>query len=358
MKVLHVITSLCIGEAEKLLVDTIPIYNKKGVETDVLVFQGRQTPFRKQLEEQGCRVFQLSEDRNVYNPINIIKIIPYLKKYDVVHTHNTASQLFVAIASVLCSVVLCTTEHTTSNRRRSWKWYVPIDRFMYQRYKHIICISDKTEENLRNYIGDVAIGISTIYNGVDVTKYFSALANPAFKRNGSKYILCMVAGFRYQKDQDTIIRAFRFLDKSLFELWLVGDGERRAALEQLVEAEGIKDNVRFWGIRTNIPEIMKTADVVVMSSHWEGFGLAAVEGMAAGKPVIASDIDGLSQVVDGAGLLFPKGDEKALASCILEIYEDKDYYQRLSELSVERAKEFDLSHMVNQYIKIYHRITE
>ena len=144
----------------------------------------------------------------------------------------------------------------------------------------------------------------------------------------------------------------------MFELWLVGDGERRAALEQLVEAEGIKDNVRFWGIRTNIPEIMKTADVVVMSSHWEGFGLAAVEGMAAGKPVIASDIDGLSQVVDGAGLLFPKGDEKALASCILEIYEDKDYYQRLSELSVERAKEFDLSHMVNQYIKIYHRITE
>ena len=111
MKVLHVITSLCIGGAEKLLVDTIPIYNKKGVETDVLVFQGRQTPFRKQLEEQGCRVFQLSEDRNVYNPINIIKIIPYLKKYDVVHTHNTASQLFVAIASVLCSVVLCTTEH-------------------------------------------------------------------------------------------------------------------------------------------------------------------------------------------------------------------------------------------------------
>ena len=98
--------------------------------------------------------------------------------------------------------------------------------------------------------------------------------------------------------------------------------------------------------------------MAVMSSHWEGFGLAAVEGMAAGKPVIASDIDGLSQVVDGAGLLFPKGDEKALASCILEIYEDKDYYQRLSELSVERAKEFDLSHMVNQYIKIYHRITE
>ena len=356
MRVLHVITSLKVGGAEKLLVDTLPIFNKKGCKSDVLLFDGIDTPFRQMLIEEGINVYHLSIGGSIYNPINIFKLIPYLRKYDIVHTHNTAAQLFVALAKVLCSVVLCTTEHTTSNRRRDWKWYVPIEKFMYRRYSHIICISDKTEENLRNHIGDIGVNISTIHNGVDISKYKSALPIEGLKRNSQKTILCMVAGFRPQKDQDTIIRSLKYLDKDKYELWLVGDGERKNDLLSLVESEGVRDSVIFWGIRTDIPEILKTSDIIIMSSHYEGFGLAAVEGMAAGKPIIASDVDGLSQVVDKAGFVFPRGDSKALASCIVLVSNDTMKYDEYSKKAVERAEIFDIAYMVDAYMEVYKNI--
>ena len=83
----------------------------------------------------------------------------------------------------------------------------------------------------------------------------------------------MVAGFRWEKDQDTLIRAMSHLPKEKFELWLIGDGERRKELEQLVNQLKVNKQVRFWGIRSDIAEILHTADAVVMSSHFEGLSL-------------------------------------------------------------------------------------
>ena len=166
----------------------------------------------------------------------------------------------------------------------------------------------------------------------------------------------MVAGFRTEKDQDTIIRSLKYLEKDKYELWLVGDGERRNELQSLVDSEGVGDSVIFWGIRTDVPEILKTSDIIIMSSHYEGFGLAAVEGMAAGKPIIASDVNGLSQVVDKAGIVFPKGDSKALASCITLISNNQQKYSEYSKKSVERSEVFDVSYKVNAYIEVYKKI--
>ena len=106
MKILHVITSLKVGGAEKLLVDILPILNSTGHKADVLLFDGVNTPFKQMLLNKGINVYHLSIGGSVYNLKNIFKLIPYLRKYDIVHTHNTAAQLLVAIAKVLCSVVL------------------------------------------------------------------------------------------------------------------------------------------------------------------------------------------------------------------------------------------------------------
>lgn len=340
MKILHVITSLSTGGAERLMVDLLPRFQKMGHEIHLCLFNGKRTPFYEELEQSGVKIIPFSIDCSVYNFGNFGKLVQLLRreKYDVVHTHNSICQLYAALAAMLCSVVLCTTEHNTSNRRRDWKWYVPIERFMYSRYSHIICISDKTEENLRNHIGNIGVSISTIHNGVNISKYKNALPNESLKRNLYKTILCMVAGFRPQKDQDTIIRSLKYLNKDKYELWLVGDGERKHELQLLVESEGVRDSVIFWGIRTDISEILKTSDIVIMSSHYEGFGLAAVEGMAAGKPVIASDVDGLSQVVGKAGLVFPKGDSKSLASYITLLSNNQMKYDEYSKNRLKGLK--------------------
>ena len=153
MRILHVITSLRTGGAEKLMVDLLPRLKDGGHEVDLLLFDGIDTQFRRDAEAAGIKVFDLGIGGSVYSPKRLFKLLPYLKQYDIVHTHNTAPQLFAAIGKVLCSVVLCTTEHTTSNRRRRWRWYALVDRWMYNRYRKVVCISQKAEDNLRNYIG-------------------------------------------------------------------------------------------------------------------------------------------------------------------------------------------------------------
>lgn len=278
-----------------------------------------------------------------------------MRQYDIVHTHNTSPQLFAAIAAkMLCSVALVTTEHNTSNRRRDWSWYPRwIDRWMYNQYSNVICISRQAEENLRVSIGKCRAEITTIYNGIDVESFHKGRSNPILRQGSTRFVAVMVAGFRYQKDQDTLIKAFARLDNAKYELWLVGDGERRETLEKLVEELGLQSNVRFFGWRSNIAEILHTADAVVMSSHFEGLSLSNIEGMSVGKPFIASDVDGLREMTQGAGLLFPHGDDKALAEIIERLHNDQQLYQKVADACYQKAKQFDISKMVAQYDSIY-----
>lgn len=355
MKVLHIITSLNIGGAEKLMVDLLPRLKQRGSEVELLVFVGNRTMFYDQLEREGINITAFAEKGSVYNPLHLIRLYRFIKKnhFDVVHTHNTAPQLFAALVAVLCSVVLVTTEHNTSNRRRDWKWYRIVDKWMYSKYSRVICISDVAEHNLREHLvcDKVDKKYLTIYNGVDVDKF--ANAQPMQDYHNEKKIITMVAGFRYQKDQETLIRAMKLLPREEYELWLVGDGERRGELESLVATLGLNNQVKFWGVRGDVPSLLKSSDVVVMSSHFEGLSLSNIEGMSVGKPFIASDVDGLHEMTYGAGLLFNHGNDKQLAELIISIMSDYTYYDQIATQCLLRAKQYDISRMADGYMRVY-----
>ena len=355
MKVLHIITSLNIGGAEKLMVDLLPRLKGRGVEVELLVFVGNRTMFYDQLEREGIKITSFADKESVYNPLHLIRLYRYLKKnrFDVIHTHNTAPQLFAAIVATVSSLSLVTTEHNTSNRRRDWKWYRLIDKWMYGMYKRVICISDAAEYNLREYLGcDKSDNkYLTIYNGVDVDRF--SKAQPLLDYQTTKKVVTMVAGFRHQKDQDTLIRAMKHLSKGEYELWIVGDGERRGELENLVQTLGLNDQIKFWGIRGDVPSLLKSSDVVVMSSHYEGLSLSNIEGMSVGKPFIASDVDGLHEMTQGAGLLFTHGDDKQLAELIVALMNDSEYYNQIAAQCLDRARQYDISRMVEGYLGVY-----
>lgn len=356
MKILQVIASLRTGGAEKLIVDMVPKYREYGLDVDVLLFDGTETPFKRQLENAGVKVYSLGCGGSVYNPLYIPRLLSYLRRYDIVHTHTTAPQLFAAVGSVLCSVVLCTTEHNTSNRRRRLTYYRPIDKWMYSRYKEVISISKAATEELARHV-EIKCPITTIPNGIDVNKYTEACA--VDKRDlgcrEDSFLLMMVAGFRNQKDQDTIIRAMQLLPETV-QLCLVGDGERKKECEELAVKCGVAGRVIFTGIRTDVPNVLKAADVVVMSSHYEGFGLAAVEGLAAGKPVVVSDVRGLSDIVREHGILFPNQDAKALANSINHLMTDRYFYSQIASRCRARASDFDISKTVDGYVGVYRRL--
>ena len=119
MRILHVITSLRTGGAEKLMVDLLPRLRDLGHDVDLCVFDGVKTAFYHELEDKGIRIISLREGCGVYDLRNIFALGRIMRDYDIVHTHNTACQLFAAMAGVICpKTSLVTTEHNTSNRRR------------------------------------------------------------------------------------------------------------------------------------------------------------------------------------------------------------------------------------------------
>lgn len=353
MKVLHVITSLRTGGAEKLMVDLLPRLRDLGHEVDLCVFDGVRTPFFDLLEKVGIRIIALRQGGSVYDPRNIFTLVSLIKKYDVVHTHNTACQMFVAFANILAKKHVVTTEHSTSNRRRKYPVLKWIDKWMYHQYKTIVTVSDIAGQNIKDYIGDSALPTKTISNGIDVNRFRNAApCQEILDTYKGCYLSIMVAGFRYEKDHATVIKAFSLLPEQ-YHLLFVGDGEKRGVCEALSESLGLKDRIHFLGIRMDVPNLLQTADVVIMSSHREGLSLSNLEGMASGKPFIASDVEGLHEIVSGAGILFPHQDFESLAFHIRQCCTDKDYATEVGANCTARAQKYDISKMAEQYAILY-----
>lgn len=339
-----------------MMVDLLPRLRDRGLDVSLLIFDGTDTPFRKAVERVGIKIYDLGKGGSVYSLRRLWGMRKFLRQFDVLHTHNTAPQLFAAIWNLFGGATLCTTEHNTSNRRRAWKWYRPIDIWMYSRYSRVICISKKAEENLRDFISCRDSKILTVNNGIDVGKISSARPGRTFAGIAPDCrMILMVAAFRWEKDQDTIIRAMKQLPES-FHLFLVGDGVRRKDCEALAEAEAVSPRVHFLGLRTDVPSLLHEADYIVMSSHFEGLSLSSVEGMAAGKPMLASDVDGLREVVGGAGILFPHQDAEALANEILRLETSPEEYSRVASACTCKAKDYDITKMTEGYIKVYDQI--
>ena len=358
MRVLQVITSLQTGGAETLVSNMIPRLRVLGHIVDICLFNGMDTPLlRIQKEILGVKIHVLGS--SYYNPFYIVKLTKIMRRYDVIHTHNSSPQLFVAIANKFCHKKIVTTEHSTNNRKRGHKFFRFVDKWMYRQYDTVICISDIAKKKLEEYLGvESHVGISIIYNGVDVTAFYRAmpLDRKDIGSDKSKFVMVMVAGFREAKDQDTLIKAMARLPKDCYELWLVGDGVRKDELKRLIHTLKLENSIKLLGVRIDVPNILKAANVVVMSSHWEGLSLSNIEGMSVGKPFVASDVDGLREMTKGAGILFQHGDDKELANIIARLHYDHQFYQQTADACYQKARQFDISETVAQYDNIYRKL--
>ncbi len=359
VKILHIINNLNTGGAEKLVLETIPLYVEQGIAVDLLLLNGSEYPFLEELNEKKCCTVYSVGTSSVYNPLLIFKLIPFLKKYNLVHVHLFPAQYWVVLAKLFSfsKVSLVFTEHNTSNRRLSNAVLRFFDKYCYRFYVKIICISNEIQQLLKEHTRLPSKRFELIENGVKLKQFNDAIPYTKVQLRlknviESDTLLLQVAGFRVQKDQSTLIKALTLLPENV-KLLLVGQGEQQKIIEALVIKLNLKERVHFLGVRTDVPRLLKSCDISFLSTHWEGFGLVAVEGMASGKPFIASDVPGLKEVVQGAGILFEKGNHKELAEIIQKLMDDPNYYQQITKSCLERSKQYDISTMVNKHITLY-----
>jgi glycosyltransferase involved in cell wall biosynthesis len=358
MRVLQVITSLSTGGAEKLIVDSVPLYQAHGIDVDVLVLNGRETPLLIRLKEETKGVVSSLSQGSVYNPLHVFKLLSYLNKYDVVHVHLFPTLYWAAIAKMICfsKVKLIYTEHSTYNRRREKIIFKLLDQLLYRQYSKIITIANEVDQNLKAHLSINISRFELINNGANTKLFYKATpySKKEFFTEADK-ILIQVSSFRPAKDQVTLIKALKYLPENT-KLLLVGEGELIQECQNLVKELQLEDRVLFLGVRMDVPSLLKTADIVVMSSVYEGLSLASIEGMASGKAFIASNVPGLREIVNGAGIIFEKGNEKQLADEIKKLLSDTEYYNEVTKKCIERAQKYDIEKMIYSYSRAYKEV--
>jgi glycosyltransferase involved in cell wall biosynthesis len=254
-------------------------------------------------------------------------------------------------------VKIVVTEHNTKNRRMNKFFLRLIDRIFHNGLARIVTISDKGLTDVKKHLNHIPDGrFKLIYNGINLEEYENAKPysrDTFFEEND--FVITQVSNFRKQKDQPTLIRSLLLLPENI-KLLLVGEGKLKKEVEKLVHQLNLENRVQFLGARTDVARILKSSDIVVLSSKHEGFGLAIVEGMAASKPCIASRIGGLNEIVQDYGLLFPVGDSKELANQILSLYQNPSLYQEVAEKCSRRANNFNIETMVGLYLSLYKEV--
>jgi glycosyltransferase involved in cell wall biosynthesis len=354
MRVLHVIDSLNRGGAEVMLTAMAPRFRARGVTCEVAALLRRPSPLEHSLVDQQIRL-QYTGVHRLYSPRQIAVLANVIDGYDIVHVHLFPAQLWTVLAAAWSRphIPLVTTEHNTWNARRRW-WFRPLDRWMYPHYERIACISDATAESLTRWCPSVSEKITVIPNGIPLDKFENA--QPATLADVPRDLtrLVFVGRFEAQKDHPTLLRALAAVPAA--RLLLVGDGPLRHQLEQMAQSLGIKNRVSFLGWRSDVAAVLKASDIYVHSTHSEGFGIAACEAMAAGLPVVASDVPGLAQLVAGVGLLFPDADDKALARHLITLMKSPAQRREMSRTGVQRARQFSVENTVDRCIQMYESV--
>jgi N-acetyl-alpha-D-glucosaminyl L-malate synthase BshA len=239
------------------------------------------------------------------------------------------------------------------------KTFAPVVAFSINQSDAITAVSQNLrDETYRSF--PIEKEIRVIHNFVD-TRRFQRKPIDAFRRviapNGER-ILLHASNFRKVKRVQDIVRIFEIVHKKIpSKLLFVGDGPERSAAESLCRELDICDDTRFVGKQEQMEEILAVADLFLLTSEYESFGLAALEAMAAGVPVISTNAGGLPEIqIQGeTGYLDDVGDIHSMSEHAIRILEDDATLKRFKANAMAHAKNFDIDRIVPQYEALYNR---
>jgi glycosyltransferase involved in cell wall biosynthesis len=356
MKVLHIINSFQGGGAEKLMLQLHEISLAQDVNSHALSLMSSSA--------NGLHnTYSLNFD-NPYRMLVLFKLYsflkePYWRDLDIVHVHLFPSQLFVPIVLKFLNIHtrLITTEHSTSNRRRSTGLGKMVDKLLYAFYTKVVCISAGTSTLLHQWQPQIADKLEVIYNGINHSEYSS---NAEERQYHKAPIIASVGRLVKLKNFEAAIQALNNLSDRSFEYWILGSGPLEADLKSLVKSLGMESKVKFLGFRKDIPDLLRQADIFLLPSLWEGFGLAVVEAMAAGLPVVVSNVPGLQEIVpqeSQAGFLVDPASPNDIADALDKLLEDPDLRSQMGKKGQLQAARFDIRNTALEYLNLYNRVS-
>jgi len=353
-KVFLFIPTIGSGGAEKMVIDLAAGIDRARY--DVTLFslydESKANPERvSYAKKHGVEIRYLNKNSgfDVKLLFRIAKIIK-TEKPDVLHSHLASFQ-YISVLSWLLKKKHVHTMHSVGGKEH--KIYEYLLKQSYRNPQFImVALSSRIHDELNEMYPKLNERLVTIFNGVDVKHFESQKQN----MNSDIIELICVANLTPVKNHEMLIKSFSDVVKNsdrLFHLTLVGDGTLRSELEQTTKEYGLENMITFAGSVPDPSSLLKTSDVFVMASHYEGMPLSVAEAMAAGLPIVAPQVGGLNEMVKGNGILYEVDNQQALTEAITEIIMDEELWNQYHKESVRQATMFDLSEMVGKYEKLY-----
>lgn len=242
------------------------------------------------------------------------------------------------------------------------KTYAPVVAFSINQSDAITAVSENLKEETYKTFS-IEKDIQVIYNFVDVHR-FNRKPIDAFRKviaPDNERIVLHASNFRKIKRVQDVVHIFKKLNETIpSKLLFVGDGPERSMAEELCRELGLCDEIRFVGKQQDMEEIFAIADLFLLPSEYESFGLSALEAMAGGAPVIATNVGGLPEIIKPGenGYMGKVGDVDQMALYAIDILKDDATLLKFRENAKKQAQRFDISHIVPQYEKLYDQLYE
>lgn len=224
-----------------------------------------------------------------------------------------------------------------------------------------VAIAGEVQRSMQEVYGIKELPI--IPNGIDLRPF--ALLSDVDRLNWRRQegfrednlLFVAVGRLTAQKNHDLLLQAFVSIanDFPHAELLIVGEGELRSYLTARAVALGVSSKVRFLGLRSDVTSILAASDVFVMTSDWEGNPISVMEALAAGKPVVATQVGGVPELIqqDRTGLLVPPCDVATLAAAMQRLGSEFELRRAMGDAAKRHASQFGIAEMAERYLSLY-----
>lgn len=316
------------------------------------------------LTGDGIAVHVLEQAERKPDYLSSLRVARFLRAgaFDVVHSHNTQPFLDAAVGTLLARrrSVLVHTDHARNfpDKLR----YMVLENLLARRAYRVVGVSEHTTENLHRYERIPRRKLVTIPNGIDGRLFEGTVDRAAIRSSlgvppGARVAL-FGSRLEAQKDVPTLLAAMAMLAARRPDLHLViaGQGSLQDDLRARAAALGISARVSFVGVRLDMPDLLRAADLFVLSSIWEGLPMVILEALAAGCPIVSTAVGGVpAAVVDGeTGLLVPPSDPSALAGALERMVGDDALRRRVAAAGRALfAERFSAAAMARRYEALY-----
>lgn len=363
MNILIVITSLGIGGAERQVCDLADNMAELGCRVTILSLFGDDVVVPK---NTSVAIKSLKMQRNIKGLLTgLYQAVAFTKlfKPDVVHSHLFHANIFSRLIRVFRSFpVLINSIHSTYEGGKI--------RMLAYRYTDFLSdlstnVSIEAAEALVEKKVTNTDKMITMYNGIDVKKFYSDQQKRTTFRSllsvpDETVLILAVGRLTEAKDYPNLLHAFASLEKSGqdIQLFIVGEGEAENEIKQLSAQLGLISSVHFLGARVDIPDLMNAADLFVLSSAWEGFGLVVAEAMSCERVVVATDCGGVKEVVSDYGFLVqPRRSDLLSASLRKAIDLNDEEKKRLGQSAREWiCGKFSINAIAGEWLSLYRRM--